>query len=113
MCVSRRLLFFLRLRRPPSSTRTDTLFPYTTLFRSQTEIDAEGQQSCFIRGDVSDEHEVRALFAAIDERFGRLDCAFNNAGVEGTLAATADATAENFDRVIAITLRGVWTCMRA
>src|SRR3546814_9369253 len=89
MCVSRRLLFFLRLRRPPSSTRTDTLFPYTTLFRSQTEIDAEGQQSCFIRCDVSDEHEVRALFAAIDERFGRLDCAFNNAGVEGTLAATA------------------------
>jgi NAD(P)-dependent dehydrogenase (short-subunit alcohol dehydrogenase family) len=80
--------------------------------QTQTEIDAEGQQSCFIRCDVSDEHEVRALFAAIDERFGRLDCAFNNAGVEGTLAATADATAENFDRVIAINLRGVWLCMR-
>ncbi len=44
--------------------------------------------------------------------FGRLDAAYNNAGVQNVLAETADATREDFDRVIAIDLRGVWSCMK-
>lgn len=45
--------------------------------------------------------------------FGRLDCAFNNAGIEGNLASTVDCTEENFDRTLAINLKGTWLCLRA
>ena len=44
--------------------------------------------------------------------FGRLDIAFNNAGVHAPVAETADALADDFDRVIAINLRGIWNCMK-
>jgi NAD(P)-dependent dehydrogenase (short-subunit alcohol dehydrogenase family) len=44
--------------------------------------------------------------------FGRLDAAYNNAGVQNVLAEAADQTREDFDRVTAINLRGVWTCMK-
>lgn len=80
--------------------------------RTEAGIAAQEHQSLFIRCDVSDEEEVRALFATIGERYGKLDAAFNNAGIEGDLAATAVCTAENFDRIIAVNLRGVWLCMR-
>jgi NAD(P)-dependent dehydrogenase (short-subunit alcohol dehydrogenase family) len=44
--------------------------------------------------------------------FGRLDAAYNNAGVQNVLAETADTTREDYDRVMAINLRGVWSCMK-
>src|SRR6266851_1913394 len=44
--------------------------------------------------------------------FGRLDAAYNNAGVQNIVAEAADATREDFDRVMAINLRGVWSCMK-
>src|SRR6266702_4160276 len=57
-----------------------------------------------------------ALLAATDERtvasFGRLDTAFNNAGVMIPPSDAADEPADNFDRVNAINLRGVWACMK-
>ena len=46
------------------------------------------------------------------ETYGRLDCAHNNAGIEGELAATADCAEANWDRTIAINLKGVWLCMK-
>jgi NAD(P)-dependent dehydrogenase (short-subunit alcohol dehydrogenase family) len=46
------------------------------------------------------------------ETYGRLDCAFNNAGIEGEMAPTADCTEENWDRVVNIDLKGVWLCMK-
>jgi NAD(P)-dependent dehydrogenase (short-subunit alcohol dehydrogenase family) len=46
------------------------------------------------------------------ETYGRIDGAFNNAGVEGRMANTVEATEENFDRLIAINLKGVWLCMK-
>lgn len=51
---------------------------------------------------------VNATVAA----FGRLDAAFNNAGIQNTLAETADATREDYDRVMSVNLRGVWACMK-
>lgn len=45
-------------------------------------------------------------------QFGRLDAAFNNAGVMARIAPTADSTGEEWDRVIGINLRGVWSCMK-
>jgi NAD(P)-dependent dehydrogenase (short-subunit alcohol dehydrogenase family) len=50
--------------------------------------------------------------AAAVKHFGRLDCAYNNAGISGKIARTADETEEGFDRIMAINLRGVWLCMK-
>ena len=66
----------------------------------------------FVRCDVSDEHDVRHLIERVVANHGRLDAAFNNAGIEGDNIPTAEGTAANFDRVIAVNLRGVWLCLR-
>ena len=61
----------------------------------------------FLKTVVSKATEVEALIKKAVETYGRLDCAFNNAGVEGTMAPTADCTEENWDRTININLKGV------
>lgn len=65
-----------------------------------------------LRCDVSDEAQVAAAIQQTVSTFGRLDAAYNNAGVHAPSAETADALADDFDRVIAINLRGVWLCMK-
>lgn len=77
------------------------------------EITAMGREALYQHCDVSDQKAVSDLMEAIHSRFGRLDHACNNAGIEGEQAPTADSTIDNFDRVIAINLRGVYLCMRA
>ena len=77
-----------------------------------SECERDGAFSRFIRCDVSDETKVSELIAEIVSSYGRLDAAFNNAGMEGALAPTADTSTENFDRVIAVNLRGVFLCLR-
>ena len=62
--------------------------------------------------DVSDGAAVKALVEFALDTFGRLDGAFNNAGIDGPLAPTPDYPEEDFDRVIAVNLKGVWNCMR-
>jgi NAD(P)-dependent dehydrogenase (short-subunit alcohol dehydrogenase family) len=62
--------------------------------------------------DVADEDQVAALVDRTVAEFGRLDMAFNNAGIMLPLADAADEPAESFDRVTAINLRGVWACMK-
>jgi NAD(P)-dependent dehydrogenase (short-subunit alcohol dehydrogenase family) len=73
---------------------------------------AAGHQAIGVRCDVADADEVAAMVRQTVSTFGRLDAAFNNAGVQNLLAETADSTAEDFDRVNAINLRGVWSCMK-
>lgn len=72
----------------------------------------EGAEVLFVRTDVSDDADVAALVRAAVETFGRLDCAHNNAGIEGVQAPTAETPEENWDRVLRINLKGVWLCMR-
>ena len=74
---------------------------------------AEHRDVLFVRCDVSSETDVANLLDRTVAEFGRLDAAFNNAGIEGEPASTADCTSANFDRVVATDLRGVWLCMRA
>ncbi len=62
--------------------------------------------------DVSVESQVKAMVEKAVSTFGRLDAAVNNAGVQGPIAETADASGEELDRVNAINLRGVWSCMK-
>ncbi|HYX46423.1 MAG TPA: glucose 1-dehydrogenase [Sphingomicrobium sp.] len=76
------------------------------------ECEAEGATCRFIQCDVADEASVQRLVGEIVGGFGRLDAAFNNAGIEGEVAPTGDCTTSNFDRVVAVNLRGVFLCMR-
>jgi NAD(P)-dependent dehydrogenase (short-subunit alcohol dehydrogenase family) len=73
----------------------------------------EGGEAIFIKGDVSNRAEVEILIERAVETYGRLDCAFNNAGVaQSVKAPTADYTEEDWDRVMKINLKGVWLCMK-
>jgi NAD(P)-dependent dehydrogenase (short-subunit alcohol dehydrogenase family) len=76
------------------------------------ELVAAGHQAIAIRCNVADEAEVAAMVEQAVSTFGRLDAAFNNAGVQSPAVETADATGEEFDRVNEVNLRGVWNCMK-
>ena len=81
--------------------------------RSATDdLVAAGHKAIGIRCDVADEAEVAAMVEQTVSTFGRLDAAFNNAGVQAPPTDMADEAAEEFDRVNAINLRGVWACMK-
>lgn len=71
-----------------------------------------GVPAIFLRTDVSKSEDVKRLVASTLETFGRLDYAFNNAGIEGIPADTAECTEENWQRTIDINLKGVWLCMK-
>jgi len=75
-------------------------------------IRTAGGDALFVSVDVSKATEVEALIDTVIEVYGRLDCAFNNAGVEGTGASTVAYTEEDWDRIININLKGVWLCMK-
>jgi NAD(P)-dependent dehydrogenase (short-subunit alcohol dehydrogenase family) len=76
-------------------------------------IKEAGGEATFVRTDVSKASEVEALVNKAVETYGQLDCAFNNAGIQGTpLVSTVDYTEENWDRVISVNLKGVWLCMK-
>jgi NAD(P)-dependent dehydrogenase (short-subunit alcohol dehydrogenase family) len=76
------------------------------------ELVAAGRQALAIHCDVSDEADVAAMIEQTVSTFGCLDAAFNNAGVMTPAAETADTSGEDFERVTAINLRGVWNCMK-
>jgi NAD(P)-dependent dehydrogenase (short-subunit alcohol dehydrogenase family) len=77
------------------------------------EITTAGGEAIFVRTDLANPEEIETLFKTVKEKYGRLDCAFNNAATsEGALALTADFTEEQFDRTIDVNLKGVWLCMK-
>jgi NAD(P)-dependent dehydrogenase (short-subunit alcohol dehydrogenase family) len=76
------------------------------------ELIASGHEALAIRCDVAHEHQVAAMVEQTVSALGRLDAAFNNAGVQSPAVELADSTSEEFDRVNAINLRGVWSCMK-
>lgn len=75
-------------------------------------IVAAGGKAIAVLCDVSDEDQVTAMVRRTVDTFGRLDMAFNNAGIQVPPADAADEPAEQFDRVTAINQRGVWACMK-
>ncbi|MGO9059184.1 MAG: SDR family oxidoreductase [Candidatus Binataceae bacterium] len=76
------------------------------------QIKEAGGEAIFVRCDIAKAADAEALVAAAVKAYGRLDCAFNNAGIIGKLARTAEETEENFDRIIQIDLKGPWLCMK-
>lgn len=75
-------------------------------------VEAAGGTASFIEVDVSDAASVEAMVNATVETYGRIDCAYNNAGIEGQVAPTDSYADDMFDRVIAVNLTGVWLCMK-
>jgi NAD(P)-dependent dehydrogenase (short-subunit alcohol dehydrogenase family) len=73
---------------------------------------AAGHKAISIRCNVAEEPEVVAMVERTVSIFGRLDAAFNNAGIQNPAVETADVSAELFDRINAVNLRGVWSCMK-
>jgi NAD(P)-dependent dehydrogenase (short-subunit alcohol dehydrogenase family) len=81
--------------------------------RTQTQkLVAAGHKALAIRCDVANNAEVAAMIEQTVATFGRLDAAFNNAGIMIPAVETADAKDEDFERVVDINLRGVWNCMK-
>jgi len=76
-------------------------------------IRASGGDATFVRADVSQARQVEALVRRTVEIHGRLDCAHNNAGVEGPRAKVADCAEDTWDRILSVNLKGVWLCMRS
>lgn len=75
-------------------------------------LTAGGYKAIGVACDVSDEAQAAALVRRTIDAFGRLDFAYNNAGIQAPPADAADETAEDYDRVQAVNLRGIWACMK-
>jgi NAD(P)-dependent dehydrogenase (short-subunit alcohol dehydrogenase family) len=80
--------------------------------RTSAELKMSGAEAASRRTDVSNSDEVQELIAFTVRTFGRLDCAVNNAGIQGELASTADCSEENWDRIVDTNLKGVFLCMK-
>jgi len=77
-----------------------------------TEIKASGGNAIFIKTDVSQEREVKAMVDQTLATFGRLDYAFNNAGIEQVLTPLPDQTEETYDQIMDINVKGVWLSLK-
>lgn len=74
---------------------------------------SSGGEAVFVEADVSDEAQIANLLEKTIDQFGRLDCAVNNAGIEGKIGPIADQDVASFDRVLSVNLRGVFLSLRA
>jgi NAD(P)-dependent dehydrogenase (short-subunit alcohol dehydrogenase family) len=76
------------------------------------QIAGKGHKTLAVTCDVADDTQVEAMVKQTVATFGRLDAAYNNAGIQNLLAETADSSRDDYDRVMGINLRGVWSCMK-
>jgi NAD(P)-dependent dehydrogenase (short-subunit alcohol dehydrogenase family) len=75
-------------------------------------IRANGGEASYVRTDVTKSADIQALVTRAVTEYGGLDCAFNNAGLVGSVAGVVDTTEQEWDRVVATNLTGVWLCMK-
>lgn len=71
-----------------------------------------GGEATFIKTDISQPDQVQSLINQVQEQYGRLDCAVNNAGVDGRIAPLVEQEPADFDYIIRINLRGTFLCMK-
>jgi NAD(P)-dependent dehydrogenase (short-subunit alcohol dehydrogenase family) len=76
------------------------------------QIKEEGVKSIFIKCDVSKHADIKNMIDKTISTFGRLDFAFNNAGIEGEMKQTQDCSEENWDKTLNVNLKGIWLCMK-
>jgi NAD(P)-dependent dehydrogenase (short-subunit alcohol dehydrogenase family) len=82
------------------------------LENATAELTEARHQAIAVRCDVTDEAQAAAMVQQAVSRFGRVDMAYNNAGIQVDPSDAADETAENFDLVNGVNMRGIWTCMK-
>lgn len=75
-------------------------------------IRATGAEAIFVQCDVTQEAQVKQLMVETLAAFGRLDYAFNNAGIEIEQGRLADGTLDEFDAIMGVNVKGVWLCMK-
>jgi NAD(P)-dependent dehydrogenase (short-subunit alcohol dehydrogenase family) len=71
-----------------------------------------GGKAEFVLADVTDAGQVQSLIAGVVKAHGRLDCAYNNAGIEGDVIELHETSERSYDRVMAINVKGVWLCLK-
>jgi NAD(P)-dependent dehydrogenase (short-subunit alcohol dehydrogenase family) len=71
-----------------------------------------GGKAEFVLADVTDAGQVQSLMAGVVKAHGRLDCAYNNAGIEGDVIELHETSERSYDRVMAINVKGVWLCLK-
>lgn len=84
----------------------------TTVAQIAKELTDAGYKALAVECDVTNEEQVKTMLEKTIATFGKLDAAFNNAGVQSLVADTADLTSAEYDRVMNINLKGVWLCMK-
>lgn len=75
-------------------------------------LNESGHAAIAIQCDVADEDSVAAMISQVISSFGRLDAAYNNAGIQIAIKEMADVSNEEYERVMSVNLRGVWNCMK-
>jgi NAD(P)-dependent dehydrogenase (short-subunit alcohol dehydrogenase family) len=76
------------------------------------EIHKMGAECIFIRADMSEPADVEGLITKTVKTYGRIDCAFNNAAIEGGMKLLTDFTEVDFDNIINVNLKGLWLCLK-
>jgi NAD(P)-dependent dehydrogenase (short-subunit alcohol dehydrogenase family) len=71
-----------------------------------------GSDGVFVKTDVAKEDDVRSLVEKTAKTYGRLDYAFNNAGIEETMTPLVDQTSDIFNQIMNVNVKGVWLCMK-
>ncbi|GAA2277113.1 SDR family oxidoreductase [Nonomuraea roseoviolacea subsp. roseoviolacea] len=71
-----------------------------------------GGEAMFVHTDITSDREVAAMVQAVAAAYGRLDCAFNNAAIDGAMAPLHEASAENWEQVLRVNLTGVFLCLK-
>jgi NAD(P)-dependent dehydrogenase (short-subunit alcohol dehydrogenase family) len=79
---------------------------------TEAQLRDAGIDCLFVRSDVSNEAEIKSLVQTTVEKYGRLDCAFNNAGIESPAKPLHEQSIEDFDKLMAINTRGLFLCMK-
>jgi NAD(P)-dependent dehydrogenase (short-subunit alcohol dehydrogenase family) len=79
---------------------------------TQRMVRETGGEALFVRTDVSRETDVKSLVDTVVRTFGRLDCAFNNAGIHKQFASTLAFTESDWDHLIDVNLKGIWLCLK-
>lgn len=80
--------------------------------QAAAELTAKGGKAIAIHCDVAEEEQVKSMVDKAVATFGRLDAAYNNAGIQSPVTDTADLEADEWDRVMRVNLRSVWLCMK-
>ena len=75
-------------------------------------VQQTGTEGLFIQTDVSDKNSIKHLIAQTINRYGRIDAAFNNAGIEGKTAPLVETDEDDFDAIINVNLKGVYLCLK-